>query len=124
MPDQELRTIRGHSLWAILLISMIWTVMMVASQNFFRRKFEIEEFELPGLTELALGWAPRLAMLIQIGLTAVTLRWGSVQQKRLWEPLLVVWLGIVVGHHVIAMVLAFPHGHTELSVVFSNPQLT
>jgi hypothetical protein len=124
VPDQEIRTIRDHSLWAILLISMIWTVMMVASQYFFRRKFEIEEFELPGITELALGWVPQLAMLIQIGMTAVILRWGSVQQRRLWEPLLVVWLGIVVGHHVIAMVLAFPHGHTELSVVFSNPQLT
>ena len=89
--------------------------LLLLSQKYFSHRFRSQEIELPWQTEIGLGWGPPFVL---AGMLLVTLVMRSRLQPRvmqIWERVLVVALGIVIGHHIISMALGFPTGHTELS---------
>ena len=88
---------------------------MLASQFYYRHSFEAHQIELPFATELALGPIP-IAILVGLLLATIAIkRFASDRLKIVWGPVAVSVCGVVIGHHVIAIWLAYPSGPIDLS---------
>jgi hypothetical protein len=98
-------------------LSSVALVALLLSQSHFRDRFTTSKIELPLQTEIALSWIPPVILTATLLISVAAKYTSAVRFQVLWEPMLVIIIGMVIGHHIIAMFLPFMGGPVDLSLL-------
>lgn len=104
------------SLTVPIVFNMVALPTLLASQAYFRHRFDALQIELPYQTEVAIGVIPPLVLVVLLLLT-LAVKYSVVKRfTSVWEAVAVSACVLIVGQHIIAMCLPFLVGRVDLSL--------
>ena len=102
--------------WAWTVLNALFLVGILATQRVFAAGFEARKIELPYLTTVVLGPVfPSIHGVLLLTIIAARRALKAERFNVIWESILFVLLGVIVGYYVIALWLAYPTGPPPLT---------
>ena len=111
-PDRDVPSVA-----MVMCLNAVALAGILISQRHFRNQFTVFATDLPLQTQIAIGYIPPFIIAGCLILGLITTSPPFARFRALWQKLSFVTSILVIGHHTIAMSLAYVTGPVDLSLI-------